>query len=132
MPPQGPSTKEILLGAVAQTAEEKVLEVLPMDVYPENSPSDILMGFKDQVSRWNHGSVVRWSVFKKGFEAEDDARHVAFHMAVAAEMWNKAEVDVTFEWLELVKDAMFALFAWGFLSSVLARAFEPSSPMSKI
>ncbi|KAL2675535.1 hypothetical protein Neosp_011721 [[Neocosmospora] mangrovei] len=157
---QGPSEKEILLDAIAQTLGEQAIETLqPVEVQkvedqdgeievPENVPicmtqkalprnldngltdngfTNIMVGFDSECPRWVPGSVVKWAAWRQGFESQEDADYAAMQLAIAAEVWNKADVGVTFEWVHLAKDATFVLSHAGNGGGTLAMAFFPNS-----
>lgn len=150
----GPSDKEMLLDALAQTLGKEAVETIePREVEePEeeeeseiphkgpicitqkatpmnyrNGPTDIVVGFKSQCPRWVPGSVIKWAAWRQGFESQDDANYAASQLAIAADVWNKADIGVTFEWVHLAKDATFVLSNGGDGDGTLAEAFFPNS-----
>ncbi|KAF4977357.1 hypothetical protein FDECE_18367, partial [Fusarium decemcellulare] len=149
---QGPSVKEVLLDAVVQSLGEDALEAVqptevrgpapvktqadeapvcitqrPVPVNLQNGPFDIMVGLNSEVPRRVPGSVVKWAAWRAGFNSQDDANHAASQLAIAAEKWNSADIDVTFEWVPLAKDATFVLCHGGSKGSVLAEAFFPNA-----
>ncbi|KAH7139661.1 hypothetical protein B0J13DRAFT_558311 [Dactylonectria estremocensis] len=148
----GPSTKEILLDAVAQTLGKDALEpVEPTEIHSpdhgktvveeapacitqraipvnlRNGPADIIVGLNNEVPRWVPGSVIKWAAWRQGFNSQDDADYAASQLAIAAEEWNKADIGVTFEWVPLAKDATFVICHGGAMGGVLASAFFPNA-----
>ncbi|CAM1502625.1 Fc.00g074010.m01.CDS01 [Cosmosporella sp. VM-42] len=152
---QGPSSKEILLDAIAEALGNKALDtVKPTEVeipeYTEvefekgpvcitqnpipanfkNGPADIVVGLRSECPRWTPGSVIKWAAWRAGFSSQEAANHAAEHLAIAAEVWNQANVGVTFEWVPLAKDATFVLCqadADPQSPFVLASAFFPNA-----
>ncbi|KAL4724310.1 hypothetical protein ACLX1H_008923 [Fusarium chlamydosporum] len=155
MSSQGPSGKEVLLDAIAQNLGEQAIETIAPkkidDVGDHDGPSkshhktpvcmtqsalprgwkqsgitDIVVGFNKEVPRWKPGSVVKWAAWRSGFKNQEDANYAAMQLAKAAELWNQADIGVTFEWVPLAKDASFVLYHAGDGAGVLAQAFFPN------
>ncbi|KAJ4115376.1 hypothetical protein NW768_011228 [Fusarium equiseti] len=152
---QGPSEKEVLLDAIAQNlGQEAIQGIQPQDVsqptdqdtskshrkapvcmtqsalprgWNQSGITDIVVGFNKEVPRWKPGSIVKWAAWRAGFQNQDDADYAAMQLAQAAEVWNKADIGVTFEWVPLAKDATFVLYHAGDGAGVLARAFFPNN-----
>ena len=150
---EGPSTKEILLDAVTQTAGEDALVTIkpsedvsppdnsldpttefvppcltqsPIPTALQNGPADIMVGLNDECPRWTPGSVIRWSAWRAGFKTDEDAAFATNHLQMAAEKWNSLQIGVTFEWIPLAKDATFILCHGGSNGTALAEAFFPN------
>jgi len=149
----GPSNKEILLDAVTETlGKDALATVKPHEAeqpssepgpYPtgeahlcitqqdiplnlRNSPVDIVVGLNKECPRWVPGSVVKWAVWQKGFSTPEDANFAANQFAIATQVWNDANIGVTFEWVHYAKDATFVLCHGGAKGGVLASAFFPN------
>lgn len=155
MPAKGPTTKEILLDEAEQVLGENALATIePRDVeipgpggrskasfkkppvcltqkvIPralQGGPTAISVGLNCECPRWQPGSVVRWAVWRKGFDSNEDAEYAAKKFAVAAETWNAANIGVTFEWVQFAKDATFVLCHGGEQDGVPASAFSPNA-----
>ncbi|KAM6504694.1 hypothetical protein FSOLCH5_015195 [Fusarium solani] len=152
MDPRGPSIKEILLEAVAETLGENAIDTVkptgvdkptseeaPANETPvcitqraiptnlKNGPADIVVGLNSECPRWVPGSVVKWAAWRAGFDNQQDANHAAEQLAIAAEQWNRANIGVTFQWVPLAKDATFVVCHGGAMGNVLASAFFPNS-----
>ncbi|KAF7555307.1 hypothetical protein G7Z17_g2329 [Cylindrodendrum hubeiense] len=150
----GPSDKEMLLDALVETLGEESIETIePVEVeQPEeeegfqaphkgpicitqkatpvnlrHGPTDIVVGFNNKCPRWVPGSVIKWAAWRQGFESQDDANYAATQLAIAADVWNKADIGVTFEWVHLAKDATFVLCNGGDGDGTLAQAFFPNA-----
>ncbi|PNP78487.1 hypothetical protein FNYG_08173 [Fusarium nygamai] len=131
MDSRGPSSKEVLLDAVAQKLGENAIDTIkPTRAIPtnlKNGPADIVVGLNAECPRWVPGSVVKWAAWRAGFDSQQDANHAAEQLAIAAEHWNRANIGVTFQWVPLAKDATFVVCHGGAMGSVLASAFFPNS-----
>jgi hypothetical protein len=99
----------------------------PMPRALKGSPAAIYVGLDAECPRWKPGSVIRWAAWRAGFENEEDADYAALQLEIAAQKWNAAEVGVTFEWVQLAKDATFVLCHGGKQPGGLAEAFFPTS-----
>ncbi|KAK7417657.1 hypothetical protein QQX98_004478 [Neonectria punicea] len=73
------------------------------------------------------GSVIKCAARRQGSDSQEDTDYAAVQLAIAAAVWNKADVDVTFEWVHLAKDATFVRFHAGKDDGTLAMAFFPNS-----
>lgn len=150
--PNKPSNKEILLDAAAESiGKDALATVKPHEVekpsskpahssskahicitqqdVPRNlrtSPVEIVVGLYQECPRWVPGSVIKWAVWQADFPSPEDADYAANQLAVAAQVWNDADIGVTFEWVQLAKDATFILCHGGDKGGVLASAFFPS------
>lgn len=155
MPAQGRSRKEILLNDAENVLGEKALETIEpgsidipdTDAHPDaplrepptcwtqkSTPSALQGGFASlevglngECPRWEPGSVVRWAVWRAGFDSPEDAKFAAQHCYLATKAWNALNVGVTFEWVALAKDATFVLCHAEEQGNVLASAFFPNS-----
>jgi hypothetical protein len=150
---EGPTTKEILLDAVTQTAGKHALDTvqpsedvsppdetidptddfvppcltqIPVPTPLKNGPLDIMVGLGNVCPRWAPGSVIRWAAWREGFKTDEDAMFATDHLKIAAEKWNSFNIGVTFEWVPLAKDATFVLCHGGSNGGSLARAFFPN------
>ncbi|KAG6983169.1 hypothetical protein FocnCong_v006352 [Fusarium oxysporum f. sp. conglutinans] len=148
-----PNTKETVLDAVAEvvggdalatisptskvekpTAEKVHAAFAPVCVTQQPIPtnlnrgdvSQLFVGLEKEIPRWVPGSVIKYAAWKAGFESSKDAEHAAKHLKLAADEWNKADVGVTFEWVEDPKDATFILAHGPRNPGVLASAFFPN------
>lgn len=148
-----PSSLEILLNDAASALGENALETIPppesasIDIpqlaaelpevpscitqlpVPQNlegDPSAIMIGLEKQIPRWVPGSTVRWTAWRMGYQSQEDADYASYQMDVATKVWNDANVGVTFEHVQLAKDANFALCHGGAMGSVLASAYFPN------
>ncbi|APA13335.1 hypothetical protein SS1G_08083 [Sclerotinia sclerotiorum 1980 UF-70] len=124
MPAKGPTTKEILLDEAEQVLGGNALATIePRDVEIPGPGGRSKASFKKPPP----GSVVRWAVWRKGFDSNEDAEYAAKKFAVAAETWNAANIGVTFEWVQFAKDATFVLCHGGEQDGVPASAFSPNA-----
>jgi len=153
MAPDAPNNRETLLQTTEQylgpralkTVEESsILEPVSTNTEPlpfapvcitqesiprnlEFDPAAIMVGFATEIPRWEPGSVVKWTAWQGGYDSLEDATHAATHLKQATEMWNKANIGVTFEFVPLAKDANFVLSHGGEKGNVLASAYFPNS-----
>lgn len=92
----------------------------------QGGPASIVIGISAECPRWVPGSVIRWAAWRAGFDSQDDADYAAIQLQTAAEIWNAANVGVTFEWVSLAQDATFVLCHGGYKGDILAEAFFPN------
>lgn len=86
----------------------------------------IMIGRGSTIPRWKPGSVIRWSAWRMGYDSQEDADHAAMHLHMAANVWNEAEVGVSFEFVPLAKDANFVICHGGYKGDILASAYFPN------
>jgi hypothetical protein len=149
-----PTTKEIILDEISQTiGKDAIAAVEPTNVEPSDGvgpvtkfksaptcrtqkpipraikkgPAALMVGLNAECPRWAPGSVIRWAAWRAGFDSQEDADYAAEQLQMAAEVWNKCNIGVTFEWVPLAKDATFVLVHGGDEEGTLAQAFFPSA-----
>ena len=153
MAKEAPGPKEILLQAAAQELGPEAFETVKLSdvdtkvpeakstlpgippcitqkAIPQNlkqNPVQIMVGMKSNIPRWKPGSVVKWSAWRMGFASQEDADYAAVQLSIAADKWNEANVGVTFEYVNLAKDANFVVCHGGSLGTVLASAYFPNA-----
>ncbi|KAJ5770947.1 uncharacterized protein N7511_002998 [Penicillium nucicola] len=152
MSTDSPSAKEILLQSTAQELGTEALETVvepnivdsaidavkglpsaPVCITQEstpqnlaNDPAAIMVGLESIIPRWTPGSVIKWSAWRMGYDSQEDADYAALHLALAASVWNEADVGVRFEFVPLAKDANFVICHGGYKGDVLASAYFPN------
>lgn len=153
MSSQEPSGKEIILDTVTQALGEALETLTPTtDVAPppdsdsaqkfkrvpycmtqkptprafNAGPAGLCIALNDICPRWVPGSVITWAAWRSGFDSQEDADYAANSLEIAAQIWNSANVGVTFEWVPLAKDATFVLCHGGKNPGTYAEAFFPN------
>lgn len=154
MESQGPTSKDIVLDVAAQSLAKGALDTIKPNLTEVNAPNkapttiahdkpicitqaavprnlvnggaSIMVGLDNNCPRWRPGSVIKWAAWRQGYDNQEDANYAAEQLNIAAEIWNRANIGVTFEWVGLAEDATFVVCHGGDQGGVLASAFFPN------
>lgn len=152
IPVKIPSTKEIVLQAVAQQLGPKAVETVDLSTVsgtipntteplPEipicatqdsgpqnlgNDPTALMVGWQSKIPRWRPYSVIKYTAWKMGYDSQEDADYAAYHLWLAAEAWNNADVGIRFEYVPYAKYANFVICHQGKREGTLARGYFPN------